>query len=223
MKKLLELLFINEQGRISWTAIAAIAAIILFVHTYIDIWWLHKEYDAPLLAFALEIILVGLGVRGAQRGLQYLGEGVAGINTRKQAQQAGTQTQDYVQQQPAVRGNFKVSDFNSKDGASMPPAVQQNVLLLIDNLETIRAAIGNRPITVLSGYRSHAHNKSVGGSARSQHLLGNAADIRAKGISQRQLRKTIKKLMDAGKIEAGGLKTYNTFVHYDRRGEYVTW
>ena len=43
-------------------------------------------------------------------------------------------------------------------------------------LDPIRAAWGG-PITVNSGYRSPALNKTVGGVATSQHLKGEAADI----------------------------------------------
>lgn len=45
-------------------------------------------------------------------------------------------------------------------------------------LEPLRAAYGRR-IFVMSGYRSEALNKAVGGSATSAHLTGYAADLRA--------------------------------------------
>lgn len=44
-------------------------------------------------------------------------------------------------------------------------------------LETIRAAVGNRPVLVTSGFRSEALNRAVGGSRTSAHLDGRAADI----------------------------------------------
>lgn len=43
-------------------------------------------------------------------------------------------------------------------------------------LEPIREHVGG-PVTVVSGYRSPALNAAVGGSPRSQHLRGEAADI----------------------------------------------
>ena len=51
-----------------------------------------------------------------------------------------------------------------------------NLKLLIDNvIQPIRDKIG--PIRVTSGYRSPALNRAIGGSSRSQHSRGMAADI----------------------------------------------
>lgn len=50
--------------------------------------------------------------------------------------------------------------------------------LLVDNiLDPLREAYG-QPIIVTSGYRSVKLNKAVGGAKTSQHMLGEAADIR---------------------------------------------
>jgi zinc D-Ala-D-Ala carboxypeptidase len=49
-------------------------------------------------------------------------------------------------------------------------------------LELVREALGNRPITVSSGYRSPAVNKAVGGDKFSAHLLGLAADFICPGF-----------------------------------------
>lgn len=40
------------------------------------------------------------------------------------------------------------------------------------------------PITISSGYRSHALNKAVGGVPNSQHLTGQAADIHLRSIEE---------------------------------------
>ncbi len=54
-----------------------------------------------------------------------------------------------------------------------------NLQLLVENiLDPLREAWGE-PIIVTSGYRSARLNKAVGGARSSQHLLGQAADIRA--------------------------------------------
>lgn len=47
---------------------------------------------------------------------------------------------------------------------------------LIDVLERIRA-LRSRPLRIVSGYRSPATNRRVGGARNSQHLVGTAADI----------------------------------------------
>ena len=38
----------------------------------------------------------------------------------------------------------------------------------------------NRPVAITSAYRTVTHNKKVGGSPKSQHLYGMAADIQVK-------------------------------------------
>lgn len=44
-------------------------------------------------------------------------------------------------------------------------------------MEMVRAALGSRPITISSGYRSPTLNTLVRGSKRSQHILGEACDF----------------------------------------------
>ncbi len=61
---------------------------------------------------------------------------------------------------------------------SMPESLKGNVAALVDNvLDPLREAWGG-PIDVTSGYRCAALNKAVGGSKTSQHMRGEAADIR---------------------------------------------
>ncbi|MXW01602.1 MAG: hypothetical protein F4X59_17575 [Holophagales bacterium] len=45
-------------------------------------------------------------------------------------------------------------------------------------LEPLRQALGGWPILVNSGYRCEALNSRIGGSRRSQHMAGEAADVR---------------------------------------------
>jgi zinc D-Ala-D-Ala carboxypeptidase len=54
---------------------------------------------------------------------------------------------------------------------------RDNLALLAAVLEAIREIVGNHPVTVLSGYRSEAVNRAVGGAWNSYHLQGLAADI----------------------------------------------
>lgn len=53
-------------------------------------------------------------------------------------------------------------------------------------LDPIRELAG-APVFVSSGYRSPKINMLIGGTARSQHLLGEAADIKAAGVSAERL------------------------------------
>jgi zinc D-Ala-D-Ala carboxypeptidase len=73
-----------------------------------------------------------------------------------------------------------------------PPAqLIVNLRRVATVLEQIRSIV-NRPIVVSSGYRSPAVNKVVGGSASSAHMIGLAADIRAAGMTPRELAEAIK-------------------------------
>lgn len=81
--------------------------------------------------------------------------------------------------------HFKLSEFLRSETASArgidnTPSIEvvSNLQQLCVNvLEPLRAYF-NTPIVVSSGYRSPALNKAVGGSATSQHMTGEAADLR---------------------------------------------
>ena len=61
--------------------------------------------------------------------------------------------------------------------------VKANLTALVANvLDPLREAYG-KPIVVNSGYRCEKLNKVVGGAKKSQHLTGQAADIRSVGRS----------------------------------------
>ena len=73
-------------------------------------------------------------------------------------------------------------------------------------LQSIRNKYG-KPIKVSSGFRCKQLNKAVGGSATSQHLSGEAADIKAtgKGCTNAALFKCIKGMIESGEIRVGQL------------------
>jgi peptidoglycan hydrolase-like protein with peptidoglycan-binding domain len=127
------------------------------------------------------------------------------------------------QPKPQGGSHFSLSEFASKDGAPFPKWVIPNVKELIEQLEVIRAALGNKPISITSGYRSPAHNAAVGGAKNSQHMQGNAADIVVSGKTPYQVYQKIEQLISAGKIRQGGLGLYSSFVHYDTRGYKARW
>lgn len=84
---------------------------------------------------------------------------------------------------------------------------------LVGALETLRVTL-NRPIRVNSGYRCPAHNEAVGGSPKSQHVEGTAADIVITGYAPDVVARY------ASAIPAfrnGGIGIYDTFTHLDVR------
>jgi uncharacterized protein YcbK (DUF882 family) len=110
--------------------------------------------------------------------------------------------------------NFSLKEFACHDGSEMPNDVIQRLQILAIQLQKIRNFI-NMPININSGYRSPAHNKSIGGVSNSQHVLGNASDLSIKNMTPEQLRDILEDLIDEGEILQGGIGIYNSFVHYD--------
>lgn len=68
--------------------------------------------------------------------------------------------------------NFRVREFRCKDGSNTIFIDSD----LVELLQHIRDHF-NRPVVITSAYRTVTHNKAVGGSPKSQHLYGMAADI----------------------------------------------
>ncbi len=58
-----------------------------------------------------------------------------------------------------------------------PAEIVDQLILTADRMEKVRELLGGEPIRVLSGYRSPAVNKAVGGSATSAHRTGHAVDF----------------------------------------------
>ena len=76
-----------------------------------------------------------------------------------------------------VSAHFSVYEFACSDKSDTVLVDSQ----LIEVLEQIRAHFG-APVHINSGYRTPAYNISIGGSPRSQHCKGTAADIWIKGV-----------------------------------------
>ena len=71
--------------------------------------------------------------------------------------------------------HFKLREFICSDGETA--IITPDFLLFVNCLEQLRRWY-NRPINITSGFRTAAHNKSVGGSKNSLHLIGQAIDFR---------------------------------------------
>ena len=118
--------------------------------------------------------------------------------------------------------NFDWNEFESHDGAVMPPEVKTNIQELVKNLEVIRSAIG-KPMKINSGWRSPNQNAKVGGKSKSFHMVGMASDFYVPGMTTKQVRDVIETLISQGKIKQGGIGKYDTWVHYDNRGTKARW
>ena len=112
--------------------------------------------------------------------------------------------------------HFLYSDFICPccDRLKIVPAFYRHIGML----EQMRHEAGF-PIVVNSGYRCPSHNRSVGGTQNSWHLLF-ATDIRPESPGEDSLR-TLYRL--ALKMDFGGIGLYDTFLHLDLRPEKVRW
>ena len=108
--------------------------------------------------------------------------------------------------------NFSSHEFACKCGCGF----NQVDMRVVDYLQQIRDFFDAR-VTVTSGCRCQDHNRSVGGSPRSQHLLGTAADIKVRNVPP----SVVHEYCD--QIDVPGLGYYATFVHVDVRDGGARW
>lgn len=104
-----------------------------------------------------------------------------------------------------------------------------NIRSTAERLEKIRAYLCQKydrsvAIRVTSCFRSPAVNRAAGGSATSAHLHGSAADIRAAGLTSRQLAEDIVQMRNEGLItfdqlilEFPDTPGINSWVHFGCR------
>ena len=117
--------------------------------------------------------------------------------------------------------HFRIQEFVCHCGCEMPAEARQNIEALVaDVLDPLREAYG-KPIYVNSGYRCEKHNKAVGGVPKSQHMLGQAADISVKSEKLKVksgLEMLARIIVAQGKFDQ--LILYPTFLHvsYKRNG-----
>lgn len=109
---------------------------------------------------------------------------------------------------------FKEGEFACKCCGQLPPQARENIEALVDNvLDPAREAYGG-PIYVNSGYRCPRHNAEVGGVARSQHLVGEAADvvpIENGKLKIKNLQRLARIIVENGRFDQ--MIIYPTFIH----------
>lgn len=136
-------------------------------------------------------------------------------------------TDDHCPVTPAATAgtvHFSLAEFQCRDGTPVPERFRGNAQQVMENLEVFRSEIGDKAITIVSGYRTCAYNSTLEGAAsRSRHLCSQAADIRVTDLSPLQVRDIIERLIGEGRMHQGGLGLYDTFVHYDVRGTRARW
>lgn len=136
-------------------------------------------------------------IRGFQAFYGLTVDGIAGEHTQKTLIDAvaGTAVQaEKTEPSPAEpeEGDwwediryFKRSEFACKCGrcGGFPAEPQEAMVRIADQ---IRGHFGS-PARVISGVRCPAHNKAVGGKSNSQHMYGEAVDLRVDGVGWSEL------------------------------------
>ena len=82
----------------------------------------------------------------------------------------------------------------------------------LEVLEAVRMRFG-APVVITSGCRCMDHNRRVGGTPGSQHVLARAADFRVQGIEPQE----VYDFIDWRYPDQYGLGLYSTWVHIDTR------
>lgn len=111
-----------------------------------------------------------------------------------------------------LSANFSVREFACNDGSD---EVKID-LALVTLLQKIRDHF-KKPVKINSAYRTPSHNKKIGGSPNSQHMLGKAADIKIVGVEPIDVARY------AELIGAKGVGVYPTFTHIDTRQLKTCW
>lgn len=115
-----------------------------------------------------------------------------------------------------VTEHFRYSDFICPccDTMKIVPAFYNHVVLL----ERLQAELGF-PVIVTSGYRCAVHNRKIGGSPRSWHMLF-ATDVKPEEDNPELLAKMYEAAIDLG---FGGIGRYDAHIHLDLRPKRLQW
>tara|TARA_R110000751_G_scaffold139039_1_gene242745 strand:- start:39 stop:392 length:354 start_codon:yes stop_codon:yes gene_type:complete len=101
---------------------------------------------------------------------------------------------------------FTFEEFDSPDEISSGKHMRREFLELLD----FAREEAQVPFKITSGFRTHSHNKKVGGVTDSSHLKGCAVDISCTSSSQRSI--IVRALVNVGFTRLGIAKS---FIHVD--------
>lgn len=125
-----------------------------------------------------------------------------------------------------ISEHFTREEFDCHDGIQYPSEwITERLSLLCAELEILRK-VWNKPIKILSGYRTPAYNTKIHGAPKSQHMLGKAGDCVVEGISPDIVRDKAVEMVKAGELKyIKGIGKYPGFTHLDIRNEkeLITW
>lgn len=118
--------------------------------------------------------------------------------------------------------HFPLSEARCKDGTPVPGSMRKACQAHAFNLERMRHELGDRPIPVLSWYRTPAYNKKVGGAAGSKHKEAIATDFTKQWVDA--MGRTRVQRVASVVFRNGGIGTYpGGNMHFDSRGWPARW
>jgi zinc D-Ala-D-Ala carboxypeptidase len=110
----------------------------------------------------------------------------------------------------------------TKNGERIPESldVYYNIIKLAKDLDKLREYLGNKPMRITSWYRPPHINRQVGGSSRSSHIQGYAADFYIPGEDIWDTQRKVLNYWDKGGVGKGANKG---FVHVASDNWYRIW
>lgn len=120
---------------------------------------------------------------------------------------------------PRLSKNFHTVEFECRCGCGLGESVGDISEELVSGLQKLRDMLGIC-LYVNSGLRCEEHNRNVGGSIGSQHMLGRAADVWC-----RQFDAMLLYAFQIPEFIHGGIGVYGKsgFLHLDTRGHTARW
>jgi len=123
----------------------------------------------------------------------------------------------------SISAHFKSSEFANKECPYV--FVSDNLVLLLENIRKYFAEkYDGAIIKITSGYRNPEYNQKIGGSKKSFHMTGCAADFKIfKKINGDQI-DALEVYAFCNKLnKSGGVGKYENFTHVDTRGFRSRW
>ena len=120
--------------------------------------------------------------------------------------------------------HFERKETSCQDPANtqVPGSLKANAQRQAFNLEKLRHELGDKPLPILSWYRTPAHNAAVGGASQSRHMQADATDFTVQTVQE----------FGSAKFDAACEKTYanggfgqypSGSRHADSRGTRARW